>query len=278
MPAARKQGDAKEGEMADRIISAWVYNPENNLFGDKGGKAAIYRISCQNPDGCDVFTKQGSCLLTGILACKFGRKSRIDGPTRRARNFRSWMEDQRRENAEYIGRLTSLKAWNRIALINGYYYLPYSHMDSGWFRTDQSPLKSQWVLKEDLGAELLERLCAHVPYGLAGAIASYQRDIVPKFIADLRMFYPELYDLLPEGQKARLISFVGRQADLTTCLPGKYTIGTNAWDWDGKVLSGGSMLFQPAPGVCLITITPDKGSPVKITSDSQIGPETVFLD
>lgn len=264
--------------MGERIISACVYNPENNIFGDKGGKAARYRISCQNPDGCDIFTKQGSCLLTGLSGCKFGRKSRIDGPTRRARNFRSWMEDQKRENADYIDKLQRLKAWNRIALINGYYYLPYSHMDSGWFRTDQSPLKSHWVLQSGLGAELLRRLCTHVPYGFDGAIKSYQIDVVPKFIADLRMFYPELYDILPDDQKARTISHVGRQADLTTCAPGKYTIGTNIWDWDGSVLTGKNMLFQPAPGDCLITITPNKGSPVKITSEDQVVPGTVFLD
>ncbi len=264
--------------MAERIISAWVYDPTKSIFCDKNGRAARYRISCQNPEGCDIFTKQNSCLLTGISGCKFGRKSRVEGPTKRAGGFRSWINDQTRENSEHIGKLDSLKAWNRIALINGYYYLPYSHMDSGLFRTDQSPLKEKWVAQPDLNADLLNRLCVHVPYGFDGPIRSYQRDVVPKFIADLRMFYPSLYDMLSDDQKARTTSSVGRQADLTTCLPGKYKLGTQVWDWDGKELTGGIMLFQPAPGKCSITITPDEGSPVKITSDEQVGPDTVFLD
>jgi len=264
--------------MSERVIAAWVYNPENNLFGDKSGKAVRYRISCQNPEGCDIFTKQNSCLLTGISGCQFGRKSMIEGPTKRSRTFRSWMDEQKKENAEFIGKLGSLRAWNRIALINGYYYLPYSHMDAGIFRVNQSPLKDKWVLQEELDAGLLERLCSQVPYGFGGVIASYQRDVVPKFIADLRMFYPALFELLPDHQKARTISFIGRKADLTTCLPGRYKLGTEMWDWDGKSLTGGKMLFQPAPGTCLITVSPNKGAPVTITSDDQVGPETMFLD
>ena len=263
---------------SDRIISAWVYNPEHNLFGDKGGKASRYRITCQNPEGCDLFTKQNSCLLTSLSSCKFGRKTKIDGPTKRSRSFRSWMANQEKENADYLGKLNSLKAWNRIALINGYYYLPYSHMDGGWFNSDQSPIKNKWVQENDLDSVLLQRLCTYVPYGFGGPIPSYQKEVVPKFIADLSMFYPVLFGMIPNEQKARTISFIGRQADLTTCLPGKYTISAGTWDWDGSALTGCKMLFQPALGVCKIIITPEKGSPVKITSNDQVGTQTLFLD
>lgn len=270
----------KERKMAEQIIAAWVYDPTQNIFGDKGGRAARYRITCENPSGCDLYTKQGTCLLTGIASCKFGRKTKVEGPTRRAMKFRQWMRDQEAENAEYIGKLGSNKAWNRIALINGFYYLPYSHMDGGLFISGKPPIDSKWVPECDMTPALLGRICAHVPHGIGGPIPSYQRDIVPKFIADLHMFYPDLFEMLTDEHRARFesISYVGRTADLKTCKPGEYIIGNSKWHWDGEVLSGKSMLFQPVKGDCVITITPKDGEGVKITDNAQVGPQTVMLD
>jgi hypothetical protein len=273
--------NAKEGGMEGQIIAAWVYDPTKNIFGDKGGRAARWRITCQNPQACDVFTKQGSCLLTSALvACKFGRKTKIEGPAKRAGGFRKWMADQEAENAKHIGKLETLKAWNRIAYINGYYYLPYSFMTDEFFIQRERPAESKWIAEADMTADLLARICAYEPVGLGGRIPSYQRETVPKFIADLRMFFPALFEMLPDEQKARAaaISPVGRTADLLTCEPGEYTYGNSRWMWDGKTLCGAEMLFQPVKGKCEIFITPQKGEGVKITDASQVGPQTVFLD
>jgi hypothetical protein len=266
--------------MTEQILSAWVYDPTNNIFGDKGGRAARYRITCQSPQGCDIYTKQGSCLLTGIGGCKFGRKTSIQGPTKRAQNFRKWMLDQEVENAEHIGKLSPLKAWGRIAYINGFYYLPYSHMEGGLFLRGKPPLESKWVSEADMTSGLLAKVCSYVPWGLGGPIPSYQKEIVPKFIADLHMFYPALFSLLPDDQKARIevVSYVGRTAELKTCNAGEYTFGKDKWHWDGEKLTGNQMLFQPVNGECVITITPKEGASVKITDPSQVGPQTVMLD
>lgn len=261
-------------------ISAWIYDPTKNPFGDKGGRAALYKIECENPQGCDLYVKNNACILSGGLSgCKFGRKSCFDGPTKKARGFYSWMADQKKENAEWIGKLDSNKAWNRIAKINDHYYLPYSFM-SGSLGSGY-PLEGQWVHAEKMTSQLLEKICLARPRALfGGEISDYQKKEVPKFLTDLRMFYPDLFNLLSEAQKVRAqsVSNVGRQADITTCLPGSYIFSNNKWEWDGSKLTGRSMLFQPVKGEIVITITPERGQPVKITDDSQVGPETTFLD
>lgn len=271
--------------MVDRnettTISAWVYDPTHSLFKDTNGHAALYKIVCQNPSGCDLFTKNNTCILTSVMTmCKFGRKTIVQGPTKKARGFRSWMSDRKKENAEFIGKLDSNKTYNRISRINGYYYLPYSFMAKMIF-VGGNPLPSQWVAEDEMTADLLEQICSARPRTMMGdVIEDYQRKQVPKFLSDLRIFFPEIFALLSEENKNRAasVSFVGRTADLLTCMPGEYTFISGRWVWDGKVLTGASMSFQPVKGDITITIIPDRGQPVKITDDCQVGPETIFLD
>jgi hypothetical protein len=262
-------------------ISAWIYDPTQSFFKDKNGHAALYKIACQNPNGCDLFTKSDTCLLTGAMSsCKFGRKTSVQGPTKKARTFFSWMNEKKKENAEFIGKLKGNKAYNRIARINGYYYLPYPYMAKS-FLGEENPLLSEWVPEDEMTADLLERICNGRPRSMmGGVIEDYQKQQVPKFLSDLRMFFPEIFALLSEGNKKRaeVVSGVGRTADLLTCLPGEYAFTNSKWNWDGKTLTGHSMLFQPVKGDIRITIVPERGQPVKITDDCQIGPETVFLD
>lgn len=261
-------------------ISAWVYDPTKSLFGDKNGHAARYKIECKNPQGCDLYTKNNTCILTsGMSSCKFGRKTCVQGPTKKARSFYSWINDQTKENAEWIGKLSQNKAWKRIVKINDHYHLPYSFMTKGL--GEGNPLESAWVHEDAITSELLDRICKAQPRAMFSyVIPDYQKREVPKFLTDLRMFYPKLFDLLSEEQKirARSLSNVGRDADLVTCLPGTYAFANDKWEWDGKKLTGGSMLFQPIKGDITITIVPQSGQPVKITDDAQVGPETMFLD
>lgn len=274
-------GDQTATNKSFITIHAWIYDPTQALFKDTNGHAALYKIGCQNPSGCDFFTKSNSCILTGAMSlCRFGRKTGTQGPTKKARAFHSWMSDRKKENADFIGKLQGNKAYNRIAKINGYYYLPYSFMAKGIFG-DGNPLPTEWVSEDEMTAELLGRICSAHPRALmGGVIRDYQDKQVPKFLSDLRMFFPEVFALLSEETKKRAegVSNVGRNADLITCLPGEYIFTNGRWNWDGKTLVGGSMLFQPVKGNITITIIPERGQPVKITDDRQVGPETVFLD
>lgn len=214
-----------------------------------------------------------------MSSCNFGRKTSIEGPTKRSKSFYKWISDQTKENQEFIGKLKSLDAYNRIFLINGFYRLPYSHMSYSLFLTNY-PLKSMWIEEETMSSELLETICNAVPRGVAGSISSYQKTVVPKFIDDLRMHYPKLFELLSESQKLRstTINYIGRKADITTCPPCKFTISGNFWIWDGQVLKGTKVSFQPIDGDCTVTIEPIAGTKVTITDVSQVSSKTVFLD
>lgn len=265
-------------------IRGWVYDPTNSLFGDKNGKAASYSIHCENKHGCDLY-KEGQCILTGTgNYCKFGKKTCVQGPTKRARSFYSFISDQRKLHEEGNDpNITSLKAWNRIFKSNGYYYFPYSYLAPGSYGDKgKCPLESQWVKEEDITKELLDSIMTYRPLSIWGTpMDSYQKETRPKIIQDLKMYYPHLYDLLDEKYKdIDLSSYIGRNADITTCLPGKYKFGNYIWDWDGEYLTTGAgpLYFPPAKGETLIRIKPNPKSPVKIEKVEQIDENTIFMD
>ena len=263
-------------------IGAWIRDPSNNIFKGQTKKAGLYELFCLKPDTCDLLKMENSCLHCGAVSpCKFGRKIGTEGPTRQARSYYTTVQKWRERNEGFLNKLASLKAYNRVFKTHGHFYLPYSWMSVGIFGGDKAPLQSKWVAEEDMTADLLHRLCTHIPYALfGGPIADYQKKEVPKFIADLHLYYPEIFARLPDEQKSRLssVSYVGRKADITTCAPGKYLFSKSTWTWDGEVLRGGSMLFQPVAGDLAITIKPKPGQPVEITSNEQVLPTTRFLD
>lgn len=263
-------------------IGAWIRDPRNNFFKGQTKRSALYELFCEKPETCDLLRLENSCLHCGAMsACRFGRKSGVEGPTRAARSFHSTLERWRKRNEGFLNRLKSLTAYNRIFKTHGHFYLPYSWMTAGAFGGCDTPLKSKWVAEEDMTTELLERVCLAEPRALfGGVIEDYQKKEIPKFIADLKAFYPAIFDLLPDHQKARLatINYVGRKADLTTCAPGKYLFSKSTWEWDGEILHGRSMLFQPVAGDLSITIKPKTGEAVTITSNEQVRANTRFLD
>ncbi len=262
-------------------IGAWVFDPDNALFAGGSKRAALYEIFCDDPKQCDLHVGCGACLLSsGMSSCKFGKKKSTAGKTKRARSYHSWMADRKRENADYIGLLKPLTAYNRIFKAHGHWYLPYAHMTSGGLGNN-NPLDTKWVPVEELDAALLDNICMALPRSMmGGVIASYQKIEVPKFLVDLKLFYPELFELLTDTQKARIdtINYVGRWADITTCAPGEYKFLSSTWTWDGELLHGRSMLFQPCKGELTITVKPEPGGKVKITDNAQVVITTRFLD
>lgn len=264
-------------------IHAWIRNPKNNLFKGMSKRSALFELFCENPDSCDLLQKDNSCVHCGpLVKCPFGSKRETEGPTPRAQSFYSTLKRWREQNEEYLGRLSSFTAFNRIFKTNGHYYLPYSHMSESFMSIGSGyPLKKAWLPEEELTPELLERICTARPRPAFGdELVHYQKEEVPKFISDLNAHYPAVFAMLSDAQKARLqdVSYVGRKADITTCAPGDYVFSKDPWHWDGEVLRGKSMLFQPVPGELAITIRPKPGSKVEITDNSQVTSKTRFLD
>lgn len=263
-------------------IGAWIRNPRNNFMKGQTKRAGLYELFCEKPQSCDLLRRENSCLHCGAMSpCRFGRKSAVEGPTQKARSFHSILDGWRKRNEGFIGRLKPLTAYNRIFKANGHFYLPYSFMTKDFLGPENAPLETKWVAEEDMTTALLRDLCTAAPRALfGGVIRDYQEKEVPKFIADLHSFYPEIFALLPDDQKARLatISYVGRKADITTCAPGRYVFARSTWEWDGEILHGRNMLFQPVKGEIAITIKPKPGESVVITSNEQVTGETRFLD
>lgn len=260
-------------------IYAWIRDPKNNWLKGMSKHCELFVLYCQNPDACDLYVKENTCLNCGISGCKFGRKSRTQGPTSAARSFYDTMAKWRKDYADYFNKLKSLTAYNRAFRTNGHFYLPYSFMSGN--SEYGYPIDTQWVSEGDLTTEKLARICSARPRAIfGGELTSYQKEEVPKFIADLSMFYPEIFVLLPDNQKARLadMDYRKRKADITTCAPGKYVFSERYWDWDGEHLIGRYMLFQPVSGDIEIRIKPKAGEAVTITDNAQVTSTTRFLD
>lgn len=263
-------------------IHAWIRDPANNFFKGQSKRAALFELYCEKPETCDLLRLENTCLYcSGMSYCKFGRKVKTEGPTRAAQSFSSTLAAWRKRNEGFLDKLESLIAYNRIFKTHGHFYLPYTRMAKSFLVTGATPLESPWVPEAEMTAELLTKICGAVPLTLFGGVnRDYQDKEVPKFIADLNAFYPEIFALLPDDQKARLatVNYVGRKADITTCKPGKFAFSDSTWEWDGEVLRGKSMLFQPVKGEIEITIKPNPGEPVTITSNEQVTAKTRFLD
>lgn len=220
-------------------------------MGRKSDKARRLQVECEKPEGCDLYYREHSCLLqSGGGSCKFVRKTAKTGYTPRARNFHSWIAAEKEACAKVRRGLRPLKARKRISYSNGHYYLPYSGISDAFPAVGRAAQRRMGSCRGDDGGELYSR---------------YQSESVRKFLADLKIHFPELFELLPQDQKNRIatIDYVGRKADVTTLLPGPVTLGNAVWH---QLTRKGSILFQRVPGAA------------EITSNDQVGPETVLLD
>lgn len=263
------------------IIHAWVYDPQKALFGAKGQKSSCLTVRCENPGGCDLYTKFNTCTLLGSeYTCVSGKKTREDGPTQRARSFYDWLQKKRDWCQNVSHGLKPFKAYNRIFRTNGWYHLPYPAMSDA-FLMASAPIKNSWIQEEDLTAEVLHRICTAIPRNIFGdQLVRYQNETVPKFIMDLMMHYPNLFEMLAEDQKDRVkvYDFTGRTAVLATVASGPVVLSKETWIWDGKTLTREAGTFLPVKGRMTSALVPDPSVTVKITDNSQVTAETEFVD
>lgn len=263
------------------IIHAWVYDPTQALFGKKSQKAACLTVTCENPQGCDLYKKLGTCALLGSsISCPSGKKTRQEGPTQRARSFRGWIQEKGDWCKKVSHDLKPFKASQRIFYANGWYCLPYPAMSDA-FLLSSAPVRNSWIQESELTAEVLLRICTAAPRNIFGDnLIKYQREVVPKFIMDLKAHYPILYEMLPTEQQQRVevFDYRGRQALLSTMAPGPVTLGQDIWYWNGRELSRETGTFLPVKGRISSTVVPDPNVTVKITDNSQVMAETEFVD
>ena len=109
------------------IIHANVYNPSTSLFKTKANtRSECQTITCKNAE-CPLLAR-GQCTMRGSLLrcrCPYGVYKCETGPTKRAKNFHSWIRDKK-EQYKNIPFLQIPP--NRMEFIGDYVLLPYSHM------------------------------------------------------------------------------------------------------------------------------------------------------
>lgn len=260
-------------------IYAWMFDPNSfRLFGKKkkSDRGYFHRVECDHVETCDI-AKMGNCMFRQAKVCKVGRKTTETSPTQRAKSYHGWMREKK-EAADEIKKSSPITVEEgvkieRICKVGPFYYLPYSHLPD---------TVSEWIPLEDMNEAVLAKITSHIPRDwFQNEITRYRKEIMPKFVGDLQLHFPELYDLLSDAVKERFTpkSYVGRKARLRTVAEGRVEIKNKIWQWkDGKLIRALESFDMPCAGDGVIKVTPHTDACVVITRDNQVLPETEFVD
>ena len=276
-----------------QMIAAWTYDPKKGIrfkgSPKPSGPCIGWRISCAASNRCEAYAA-GSCVLTGMeRECPHGKKVGIESSTRRrSKVYKDWETEQHTIEAQVRAEhtITSGRMPKRMLRIGDHYYLPYSfipHPDDVQKKGVDHGCK--WIAAKDMTQERLQNIFDYTPRSWLGdIITSYAKETLPSLALDIKLHFPELFDLLSEDIKEKYIpkSFVGKQVYLRSLAPCKVRFGTkdkpSFWDWDGTSLSRNeTILFQPVPGACRQIITPERDAMVTIHDDAQVTGGVIFV-
>lgn len=290
-----------------KTIHFSLYDPTSgpHIFGKPKANepTSVRTINCSNSENCSLY-KKGECAALPVLFgshCPYGYFSKLNGPTKKAKSFRSWQEEQRQK---YQGAGRVNHATKKLAIVGDFVYIPYSHVNmnetlpfdrhGGFMRSGTDFLKLS-----DFTLENIQKILDFRPQALMGGeITSYRKEELPKFLYHLQEVFPLLYsqllDLRPDYvQKFGLDkpkNYVGRTALLKTVNPctfvtdgyeGKYKV---TWVWDGTKATTNSEHAYGSWGrlkdydKMTVEIVPGDKTEMTITDNSQVGPQTVFTN
>lgn len=266
-------------------------------------KAKAFTIHCNNSENCEVF-KRGQCILKptfGYTACPYGKYNEYSGPTRRARGFREWCSNLRKQ---YEGVPYIQEPPKKLATVGDYIYVPYSHatmnenvpfLSKSHFMSNGTCL----IKKEDWNVDTIFKILKFSPQALfGGTIHTYQTEEMPLFLRHLEEVMPEMYAALLDKHphlipfyKLEKKEYKGRTALLKTIKPctfhtkgsrsGEYSV---AWIWDGVVAKTSSIHAYSSTwgelnnGAVETTYTPSDKTTIVITDNAQVDKNTIFTD
>ena len=275
--------------MSPKLVHFHVYDPKNSLFKtDANARAKAFFVWCSLEGTCPV-RERGQCVHRGLFqSCVYGTAEQPEGPTRRARSFRDWIEKQEKRAGANPPSLSM--ATGVMAVIGDYVWLPYAHME---FERDTPTLKIQmfggrrFLRTEEFTPAVIQHICEYRPLALfGGEIRDYQKESVPKFVRHLHEVMPELYAetlaVYPHlGELLGKTTNIGREAVLKTLAPnvGTFTdIHKGHWVWDGEwlVSTDSHMAFGLVDKFTEIRVKADPTSEVKVTDEAQVLPTTEF--
>jgi len=276
------------------LINVSIYEPHRSIFKEhQKDRAECRKFFCSQKDSCD-FYKEKTCINVANFigpSCRFGKVSREDGFTQRARKYSSWISGKKKEHKHALFKLKT--APRRIAKIGDCIFLPYAHMDmnkklplnrhSSLF-VSGSPFIPIHLFTDEL---ILDIVNFRPEAMMGGEIKSYQKDVVPKFLQDLKIYFPDIFNSFikrypEESQRLEEIDYVGRAVFLSSLRPGvEIKAKDSTWKWDGEFLeSEDSDYLFPVVGFdkIFIRIKPKDGEKIKVTDNSQIDENTKFAD
>jgi hypothetical protein len=273
---------------------------------------SIFKFPAQDPAECTVFycdkadtcqlLKRGQCINKLIWGpkCPHGYVRQENGPTKKSKNCASWVAEKRKEFSHLIGKVQGTPP-HKIAEVGDWIYIPYAHVDMN----KDLPIErhsslfvsgTPFLRKESFTIPVIQSIVNFRPMSLMGGeITSYQKEEIPKFLIHLEEAFPDLYNQLLDTNphyvtRYNLVkkSYVGRTALLKTTKAATLQIGKHTFEWNGNVLT--SLKFDPlwidvkdqngckAIEQINVSIVPTDTATIKIESNDQVSPDTVFVD
>ena len=282
--------------MKKEVINVGLYGGKS-IFGGREKPLEASVISCDRHNACTYFKDEG-CLNVRSLngSCKFGSVSNIKGYTSRAQKYykfkNEWTKHEKYGKLSYPSR--------KLGLIGDIVVFPYPYIqlkeyEGGRILVENPGFFSSiaFIEFEKFNTELIYRICAFRPQAMMGGeIESYQKEVVPLFLAHLKEILPERYgEFVSEyPQFEKEIDYIGRKAILKTIKPSHiryvsegFPKFNSKWYWDGEYLifKDGYISYVNIVKdyeVAEFKIKPSAKSVVEISSNDQVTENTIFVD
>lgn len=228
-----------------KIVGMGLYLPEK-----RSDKAYLRTLTCRLEGECPALA-EGWCIHNASFGggCVYGKWTRTDGFTKRAKSYYKWVTEARAKKKDY-----PLPGSVRVqmAFVGDYVWLPYAHIanegsgvafvgHSGALRFFALP----FIKVEDFTPKSIVRLVKFRPMALfGGEIITYQKESLPLFLYHLKRMRHDLYDaaceLYPEiiTKTLQPESFRTRPVEFRNIPPGtRVQCKRFKGIWDGHVVS-----------------------------------------
>lgn len=162
-----------------------------NLKGNN--KARVKFFTCDHTDNCPMYTK-GKCIcenmIFGLIKCPNAEHHLSVGPTKRAKNFNSWVNNQKEMHKATA---TNENTREKVTAVYGYVYIPSNHLDV--FREGIGDIVNSHFIPVDMfNADFIEKLVKHRPQALmGGTIQSYVDKDIPLILQQIKEEFPNIY-------------------------------------------------------------------------------------
>ena len=275
-----------------QMVRKVIYDPVSSLFKtDRSKKSWVEIYFCPHRDECPAF-KNGECVCynLGILhRCPYAKKYYKEGVTKRSSNYYSFINSAKLVfDTEYEKIGKKISGLYHISLLGDkkVVFLPLSHLNNyvNPILNELHMEKEEFIATEHFTPENINKLLNFHPEALfGGEITTYQKEEIPKFVRDLKIYFPELFNECVKGtrfeEKIETINHVGRKALVKTLLPGKVKISIHIWNWDGEKLTAtASVLNSVGLNNEPLTMIPNDNTVVTVVDNATVGENSIVKE